>query len=55
MWRERRFWVYILTNKPYGTLYVGMTNNLELRIFQHREALFDGFTKRYGIQQLVWF
>jgi putative endonuclease len=52
---ERRFWVYILANKPYGTLYIGMTNDLELRVFQHKERLFDGFSKRYGIKHLVFF
>ncbi len=49
------YWVYILANKPDGTLYVGVTNNLMRRVYEHREGLADGFTKRYGIKILVYF
>lgn len=49
------FWVYILANKPGGTLYVGVTNDLVRRVFEHREGLVHGFTKRYGIKMLVYF
>ena len=49
------YWVYILANKPGGTLYVGVTNNLVRRLYEHREGLADGFTKRYGIKTLVYF
>jgi putative endonuclease len=49
------YWTYILCNKPYGTLYVGMTNNIIARTYQHREGLFEGFTKRYSIKRLVYF
>jgi putative endonuclease len=49
------YWTYILCNKPYGTLYVGMTNNIVTRTHQHREGLIEGFTKRYGIKRLVYF
>jgi len=49
------FWIYILASKPGGTLYVGVTNNLVRRIYQHREGLVPGFTKRYGIKMLVYF
>ena len=45
---EKRFFVYIVTNKPWGTLYIGVTGNLEARIFQHKDEAFEGFTKRYG-------
>ena len=48
-------WVYILANKPGGTLYVGVTNDLVRRIFEHREGLVAGFTKRYGLKMLVYF
>ncbi|MBA4788181.1 MAG: GIY-YIG nuclease family protein [Rhizobiales bacterium] len=48
-------YVYILTNRPNGTLYVGVTNDLVRRVWEHREALAEGFTKRYGLKQLVYF
>jgi len=47
--------VYILANKPRGVLYIGVTSNLVQRIWQHREGLADGFTKRYGVKMLVWY
>jgi putative endonuclease len=49
------FWVYILASKPGGTLYVGVTNDLVRRAFEHREGLVQGFTKRYGVKLLVYF
>ena len=49
------YFVYVLTNKPRGTLYVGVTNDLVRRIYQHREGLMPGFTQRYGLKQLVYF
>jgi putative endonuclease len=47
--------VYILASKPYGTLYVGVTSNLTQRIWQHREGVVAGFTKKYGVSRLVWY
>jgi putative endonuclease len=47
-------WVYIMTNKPNGTLYVGVTSDLARRAWEHREGLADGFTKRYGLKRLVY-
>jgi len=47
--------VYILTNRPNGTLYVGVTSDLVRRIWEHREGVVDGFTKRYGLKRLVYF
>ncbi len=47
-------WVYILTNKPNGVLYVGVTSNLSRRIWEHPEGVVDGFTKRYGLKRLVY-
>jgi putative endonuclease len=47
-------WVYILTNRPNGTLYIGVTSDLALRIWEHREGLVEGFTKRYGLKMLVY-
>jgi len=49
------YWVYILTSKPGGTLYVGVTNDLVRRVYEHREGLAESFTKRYGIKTLVYF
>jgi len=47
-------WVYILTNRPNGTLYVGVTDHLPRRIWEHREGIVEGFTKRYGLKRLVY-
>jgi putative endonuclease len=52
---ELGFWVYILANRRGGTLYVGVTNDLVRRAFEHREGLIPGFTKRYGIKMLVYY
>jgi putative endonuclease len=49
------YWVYIVANKPGGTLYVGVTNNLIRRVYEHREGLPESFTKRYGIKMLGYF
>jgi putative endonuclease len=45
----------LLASKPYGTLYVGVTGNLIQRVFQHKEGLVDGFTKKYDVYQLVYY
>ena len=50
----QKYYVYIL-NSPTGTLYVGMTNDLERRIYQHKHELIDGFTKKYNITRLAYF
>ena len=49
------YFVYILTNKPRGTLYVGVTNNLVRRTYEHREGVVSGFTKRYALKHLIYF
>jgi putative endonuclease len=46
-------WVYIMTNRPNATLYVGSTTNLARRAWEHREGVADGFAKRYGLRRLV--
>jgi putative endonuclease len=51
---EKGGWVYVMTNKPRGTLYVGVTADLAHRVHQHREGLSDGFTKRYRLKMLVY-
>ena len=47
--------VYLIANKPYGTLYVGVTSNLLARVWQHKNDQVEGFSKRYNIHRLVWF
>ncbi len=49
------FWVYILASGPGGTLYVGVTNDLIRRTYEHREGLVKGFTKKYGVKMLVYY
>jgi putative endonuclease len=47
-------WVYIMTNRPNGTLYVGTTTDLARRAWEHRTGVADSFTKRYGLGRLVY-
>ena len=47
--------VYILASKRNGTLYIGVTSNLPQRVWQHKNDLVEGFTKRYGVHLLVWY
>jgi len=51
----RGAYVYIMTNQPNGTLYVGVTNDIARRAYEHREGRIEGFTKRYGLKRLVWY
>jgi len=51
----KEYFVYILTNKPRGTLYVGVTNDLVRRVYEHRESAVPGFTQRYELKQPVHF
>jgi putative endonuclease len=49
------YFVYIITNKSNNVLYTGVTSNLQRRIYEHKEKLIDGFTKRYNISKLVYY
>ena len=49
------YYVYILASHRNGTLYIGVTNDLMRRIYEHREGLVAGFTKRHGVKRLVYF
>ena len=49
------YYVYILASRIGGTLYIGMTNNLVRRVFEHRSKVAAGFTKRYGVVRLVYY
>ncbi len=52
---EKAFCVYVLASGRNGTLYVGVTSNLVQRVWQHKEGLVEGFTRRCGVKTLVWF
>lgn len=49
------FWVYILASRRNGTLYIGMTDDLVRRAWEHREGVVPGFTQKYGVKMLVWY
>jgi len=49
------YYVYILSSGPYGTLYIGVTNDLVRRVYEHKHKLVPGFTKRYDVAHLVYF
>jgi putative endonuclease len=51
----KRFYVYILSNTRRGVLYVGVTNDLSRRMFEHKSRLVSGFTRKYGVILLVYF
>ncbi|MGZ9898579.1 GIY-YIG nuclease family protein [Shewanella gaetbuli] len=52
---EQQSYVYILSNKPKGTLYIGVTSSLIKRVYQHKTKMSDGFTSKYNIKNLVYF
>lgn len=52
---EKTYYVYLLTTWNNKVLYTGVTNNLERRIYEHKNKLIDGFTKKYNINKLVYF
>ena len=51
----RQYFAYILASQRNGTLYIGVTNNLKRRIYEHKEGIIEGFTKKYNIKQLVYY
>ena len=50
-----QYFVYILASKPNGTLYIGVTNNLQRRVYEHKNGLIEGFTKKYNVNKLVYY
>ncbi|MCB9435242.1 MAG: GIY-YIG nuclease family protein [Ardenticatenaceae bacterium] len=50
----KRYFVYIMASKKNGTLYIGMTNDLVRRVWQHKNDINEGFTQKYGVHQLVY-
>ncbi len=53
--RDGTIAVYIMASRRHGTLYIGVTSDMNKRACEHREGLIPGFTKRYGCKRLVWF
>ena len=53
--KEKASYIYILFNKRNGTLYTGVTNNLIRRVYEHKNKLADGFTKKYGVDKLGYY
>jgi putative endonuclease len=49
------FWVYMLANRRNGTLYIGMSDDLVRRVWQHRNGIIRGFTEKYAVKLLVWY
>ena len=57
VWQLRQMaggWVYIMTNRPNGILYTGVTSDIRARAWQHREGVVEGFTKRHGLKRLTY-
>ena len=52
---SKQFYVYILASKRNGTVYIGTTNDLVRRVWEHKTDAVDGFTKKYGVHRLVWY
>jgi putative endonuclease len=52
---DKSSYVYIMASEPYGNLYIGVTSHLVKRIWEHREGVVEGFSKQYGVKQLVWY
>ena len=52
---DRQYYVYILTNKAYGTLYIGVTNDLIRRTWEHRNDFVEGFSREHQTHRLVWY
>lgn len=52
---NKNYYTYILASQKNGTLYIGVTNNLIKRIYEHKEKLVEGFTEKYNVNKLVYF
>ena len=53
--KDYNYYVYILTNFNNKVMYIGVTNNLERRLYEHKNGIFEGFTKKYNVKKLVYF
>ncbi|NOX82159.1 MAG: GIY-YIG nuclease family protein [Alphaproteobacteria bacterium] len=52
---QKNYFVYIMASARNGTLYIGVTSDLEGRVWDHRQGTYDGFTKKYSVTMLVWY
>ncbi len=52
---SNEYFVYILANKSGGVIYTGITNNLNRRVWEHKQKLVNGFTKKYNVNKLVYY
>lgn len=52
---DDQYYVYLMTNKNNTVIYTGITNNLERRVYEHKNKLFKGFTSRYNVNKLVYY
>jgi putative endonuclease len=52
---SKQGYIYILANQSFGTIYVGVTSNLVKRVYEHKEKLIEGFTKKYSLNRLVYY
>jgi putative endonuclease len=52
---DNQYYVYILTNRTRSVLYIGVTNDLQRRVYEHKNKLIKGFTKRYNVDKLVYY
>lgn len=52
---KKQYYIYIMTNQGNSTLYTGVTNNLKRRVYEHKEKLAEGFTKKYNLTKLVYY
>ena len=52
---HHQYFVYLLASKKRGTLYIGVTSDLQRRVYEHKKAIIKGFTQKYGVNKLVYF
>ena len=52
---DKQYFVYMLASSKHGTIYIGVTNDLLRRVWEHKEGLIEGFTKTHSVHKLVWY